>query len=131
MTDREMRIMEDHTRALQANTRAMQELIPLLQVFASKKFVDMMANNADTVMGAARKIENAVLQADTNQAGYAWLDIKTLNTAPLYPSKLRRQIMNLFEGKEYKVYLGNEEIDRSVFGADRGSVLCCLRQHRR
>lgn len=60
MTDREMRIMEDHTRALQANTRAMQELIPLLSAFASKKFVDMMANNADTVMGAARKIENAV-----------------------------------------------------------------------
>ena len=56
------------------------------------------------------KIENAVLQADTNQTGYAWLDIRTLNTAPLYPSKLRRQIMNLFEGKEYRVYLGNEEI---------------------
>ena len=56
------------------------------------------------------KIENAALQADANQVGYAWLDIKTLNTAPLYPSKLRRQIMNLFEGKEYTVYLGNEEI---------------------
>ena len=36
--------------------------------------------------------------------------IKTLNTTPLYPSKLRRQIMNLYEGKAYKVYLGNEEI---------------------
>lgn len=56
------------------------------------------------------KIENAVLQADTNQVGYDWLDIKTLNTAPLYPSKLRRQIMNLYEGKAYQVYLGNEEI---------------------
>lgn len=56
------------------------------------------------------KIENAVLQSDTNQVGYDWLDIKTLNTIPLYPSKLRRQIMNLYEGKEYKVYLGNEEI---------------------
>ena len=56
------------------------------------------------------EIENAVLQGDTNQAGYDWLDIKTLNTAPLYPSKLRRQIMNLHEGKEYNVYLGNEEI---------------------
>ena len=56
------------------------------------------------------KIENAVLQADTNQTGYAWLDIRTLNTAPLYPSKLRRQIMNLYEGKAYQVYLGNEEI---------------------
>ena len=56
------------------------------------------------------EIENAVLQSDTNQVGYDWLDIKTLNTAPLYPSKLRRQIMNLYEGKEYKVYLGIEEI---------------------
>lgn len=55
-------------------------------------------------------IENAILQGDTNQAGYDWLDIKTLNTAPLYPSKLRRQIMNLHEGKAYRVYLGNEEI---------------------
>ena len=56
------------------------------------------------------EIENAVLQSDTNQTGYAWLDIKTLNTSPLYPSKLRRQIMNLYEGKSYQVYLGNEEI---------------------
>ena len=56
------------------------------------------------------EVENAVLLSDTNQTGYAWLDIKTLNTAPLYPSKLRRQIMNLYEGKAYQVYLGNEEI---------------------
>ena len=55
-------------------------------------------------------IENATLQSDTNQVGYDWLDIKALNTSPLYPSKLRRQIMNLYEGKEYCVYLGNEEI---------------------
>jgi len=27
-----------------------------------------------------------------------------------YPSKLRRQIMNLYEGKPYTVYLGNEEV---------------------
>lgn len=56
------------------------------------------------------KIENAVLQSDTYQVGYDWLDIKSLNTTPLYPSKLRRQIMNLYEGKTYKVYLGNEEM---------------------
>ncbi len=55
-------------------------------------------------------IENAIIQSDTNQIGYDWIDIKTLNTSPLYPSKLRRQIMNLYEGKEYRVYLGNEEI---------------------
>ena len=56
------------------------------------------------------KIENAVLQSDTYQVGYDWLDIKSLNTTPLYPFKLRRQIMNLYEGKAYKVYLGNEEM---------------------
>ena len=56
------------------------------------------------------EIANPALQKDTNQVGYDWLDIKTLNQAPLYPSKLRRQIMNLYEGKKYKVYLGNEEI---------------------
>lgn len=56
------------------------------------------------------EIENAKLHGDTNQTGYEWLDIKTLNTTSLYPSKLRRQIMNLYEGKPYKVYLGNEEI---------------------
>ena len=56
------------------------------------------------------KAENAVLQSDTNQVGYDWLDIETLNTTPLYPSKLRRQIMNLYERKAHKVYLGNEEI---------------------
>lgn len=54
--------------------------------------------------------EDAERICDTNQAGFKWLDISTLNTAPLYPSKLRRQIMNLQEGKPYKVYLGNEEI---------------------
>ena len=55
------------------------------------------------------EIENAVLHSDTNQVGVEWLDLAALNTAPLYPSKLRRQIMNLYEGKPYKVYLGNEE----------------------
>lgn len=43
-------------------------------------------------------------------SGYDWLDIKTLDTTPLYSSKFRRKIMNLYEGKEYKVYLSNEEI---------------------
>lgn len=53
-------------------------------------------------------IENAVLHGDTNQTGVEWLDISTLNTSKLYPSKLRRQIMNLYQGKPYRVYLGNE-----------------------
>jgi len=49
------------------------------------------------------------LHADTHQAGLDWLDIAMLNRAPLYPSRLRRQIMNLYEGKPHPVYLGNEE----------------------
>ena len=56
------------------------------------------------------KEENVVLQSDTNQVGFEWLEISQLNKLPLYPSKLRRPIMNFFEGKEYAKYLGNEEI---------------------
>ena len=55
------------------------------------------------------ELPNAVCRKDHNQTGCDWLDIRTLNHAKLYPSKLRRQIMNLYEGKPYKVYLGNEE----------------------
>ena len=55
------------------------------------------------------EIPNSVFHCDTNQVGIAWLDISTLNLQPLYPSKLRRQIMNYYQGKPYKVYLGNPE----------------------
>ena len=51
---------------------------------------------------------DAEQQHDFNQIGAEWLKIDTLNTAPLYPSKLRRPIMNLYEGKTAPVYLGNE-----------------------
>lgn len=40
---------------------------------------------------------------------YDRLDMSTLNAQPLYPSKLKRQIMNYYEGKPYRVYLGNKE----------------------
>ncbi len=56
------------------------------------------------------EMPDAVLHNDTNQVGIEWLDISTLNRQPLYPSKLRRQIMNYYEGKPYKTYLGNEEV---------------------
>jgi len=49
-------------------------------------------------------------QGDHNQVGIAWLDLDNLNRAPLYPSKLRRPIMNYHQGKAYPRYLGNEEI---------------------
>ena len=57
-------------------------------------------------------IGNSTIEShpDNNQIGYEWLDIATLNTTPLYPSRLRRPIMNLLEGKESPVYLGNESV---------------------
>ena len=51
---------------------------------------------------------DAARHPDNNQTGYEWLPVETLNHAPLYPSRLRRPIMNLFAGKEAPVYLGNE-----------------------
>ena len=56
------------------------------------------------------KTENATLHSDTNQIGFDWLDLSILNELPLFPSKLRRTIMNFYEGKEYTKYLGNEEV---------------------
>ena len=50
----------------------------------------------------------AVMDSVDRHFGAEWLKIDTLNTAPLYPSKLRRPIMNLSEGKTAPVYLGNE-----------------------
>ena len=47
---------------------------------------------------------------DSHQVGSEWLDIQTLNTQPLYPSRLRRAIMNLRAGKPGPVYLGNESM---------------------
>ncbi|WMJ22853.1 NUDIX domain-containing protein [Paludicola sp. MB14-C6] len=55
------------------------------------------------------KIKGSVLHGDTNQVGYDWLDIETLISKPLYPSKLRRQIIDLYHGNKYQTYLGNEE----------------------
>lgn len=59
------------------------------------------------------KAENVTLHSDTNQVGFDWLDLSILNRLPLFPSKLRRPIMNFYEGKEYIKYLGNEEIGDS------------------
>lgn len=54
------------------------------------------------------EIENAELHGDTHQVGFDWLDIATLNRSTLYPSRLRRPIMNLHAGGPCPVYLGNE-----------------------
>ena len=56
------------------------------------------------------ELEHPVLHGDTNQVGYDWLDIATLNHSTLYPSKLRRAIMDLHEGKPHPVYLGVENV---------------------
>lgn len=56
------------------------------------------------------KALDAAIHSDTNQIGVDWLDLSRLNQLPLFPSKLRRPIMNFYEGKEYRKYLGNEEI---------------------
>lgn len=53
---------------------------------------------------------DAEQQHDNNQVGIEWLPLETLNKAPLYPSKLRRPIMNLAQGKAAPVYLGNESV---------------------
>lgn len=53
---------------------------------------------------------DAAPHTDTNQTGYAWLDVATLNRAPLYPSRLRRPIMALAAGLPGPVYLGNENM---------------------
>jgi len=57
-----------------------------------------------------RRFPDAVIEGDRTQVGCGWLDISTLNRAPLYPSRYRRAIMNIFEGKPQSVYLGNEEM---------------------
>ena len=68
-------------------------------------------HRVDLVFGCeyVGEIPNAVRHTDTNQVGVEWLDISSLILQPLYPSRLRRQIMNVYEGKPHRVYLGNEE----------------------
>lgn len=50
-----------------------------------------------------------VRQTDVNQVGTAWLPIATLREEPLYPSRLRRAIQELYNGRRADVYLGNED----------------------
>ena len=57
------------------------------------------------------EIKNAKIQGDRNQIGFEWLSIENLINEPLYPSKLRSQIINLFNGKKTNVYLGNESME--------------------
>ncbi|WP_458126920.1 NUDIX domain-containing protein [Paenibacillus sp. Z3-2] len=53
--------------------------------------------------------ENSILPMDENEIEYEWLEINKLNQLPLFPSKLRKQIVRLVEGEKTVMYLGNEE----------------------
>jgi len=59
------------------------------------------------------EVENAEIQGDINQIGFEWLSIDNLLNEPLYPSKLRSQIINLFHNRKTEVYLGNESMEQS------------------
>ncbi|HBL05460.1 MULTISPECIES: NUDIX domain-containing protein [unclassified Clostridium] len=58
-----------------------------------------------------KEIPDAQITGDYNQIGFDWLPIENLMNEPLYPSKLRKQIMNLYNAEETVVYLGNESIE--------------------
>jgi 8-oxo-dGTP diphosphatase len=57
------------------------------------------------------EIENAKIHKDKNQTGHEWLSIENLMNEPLYPSKLRSQIICLYNNKKIDVYLGNESME--------------------
>jgi ADP-ribose pyrophosphatase YjhB (NUDIX family) len=57
------------------------------------------------------EIENAEIHGDHNQIGFEWLPIKNLMNEPLYPSKLRSQIIRLYNNEKTQVYLGNESME--------------------
>lgn len=56
------------------------------------------------------EIPDAETACDTHQVGVEWLEIDTLESAPLYPSKLRRQIMDFYHNRPHKIYLGDESM---------------------
>lgn len=58
-----------------------------------------------------KEIPDAEITGDYNQIGFDWLPIENLMNEPLYPSKLRKQIMNLYNAEETVVYLGNESME--------------------
>lgn len=58
-----------------------------------------------------KEIPDAEITGDCNQIGFDWLPIENLMNEPLYPSRLRKQIMNLYNAEETVVYLGNESME--------------------
>lgn len=92
-------------------------VIPKELVFVIEGLKGERSHRVDLVFLCEYKgeIPGIVLKGDTNQVGYDWLDIDTLILQPLYPSKLRRQIINLYHGEKYITYLGNEEMGDPEF----------------
>ena len=56
------------------------------------------------------EISGAQIHGDTNQVGVEWLDLEGLEDKPLYPSKLRSQIRNLYRSRKTPIYLGDESM---------------------
>ncbi|WP_297637333.1 NUDIX domain-containing protein [uncultured Clostridium sp.] len=57
------------------------------------------------------EIKNVKLNRDKNQVGAKWISIENLINEPLYPKKLKIQIMHLFNSEKTEVYLGNENME--------------------
>ncbi|AFS78293.1 NUDIX hydrolase domain-containing protein [Gottschalkia acidurici 9a] len=57
------------------------------------------------------EIKNAKILGDKNQVGFEWISIENLMNEPLYPSKLRSQIIRFFNSEKTDVYLGNEVME--------------------
>lgn len=57
------------------------------------------------------EIPDAELKGDIGQIGYDWLPVNNLIHEPLYPSRLRQQIMNLYNDENTEVYLGDESME--------------------
>ena len=83
-----------------------RELLFVIEGVHGERFHRVDLVFACEIIGEKKDVQ---LHSDTNQVGVDWLEIAELNRLPLYPSKLRRQIMNYYEGKQHSVYLGNEE----------------------
>ncbi len=62
----------------------------------------------------AGELPDAPRHGDTGQVGARWVSIEGLTKQPLFPSKLRRAIVNRAAGMPTPVYLGNEQIGDPV-----------------
>jgi 8-oxo-dGTP diphosphatase len=60
------------------------------------------------------QIPNAKIHGDNNQIGFEWLSIDRLMDVPLFPSKLRLQIIKLHRNEKFEVYLGNESMGDTI-----------------